>query len=319
MAGVYVSTYTTSGPFAFNLRQYEPVTMTLQGSVADRAYAVVVDGRVWCLGTGTDAGYIYELDRDDITTQLQSVNVSSAGYLSSANGRLYLSEASGSTSNDRVDRLDPTDGSVIWTVSGTICGPNPTHVSDDGTYAYVVNADGTARTVTKLDLSDGSFVDDVQLSGEPTQVVVINNTVFAARPNAFDAIDAATMTVSNSYSYSGLNYGIATDGTDLFLTGNNVVSRFDVASSTIAENRTVLVSMAGIGIAFDQRLYTTGAGIGGVQSVVEYDIGPITALTTASVSGYPFLVSALYENPPFTPGPRGLGGWGVGETKDEQW
>ena len=301
MAGVYVSTYTTSGPFAFNLRQYEPVTMTLQGSVADRAYAVVVDGRVWCLGTGTDAGYIYELDRDDITTQLQSVNVSSAGYLSSANGRLYLSEASGSTSNDRVDRLDPTDGSVIWTVSGTICGPNPTHVSDDGTYAYVVNADGTARTVTKLDLSDGSFVDDVQLSGEPTQVVVIGGTVFAARANAFDAIDTATMTVSSSYSASGLGYGIATDGVDLFLSragvGNSLVSRFDVTSSTIAETVTLLASQAGIGCAFDQRLYTTGAGIGGVQSVVEYDIGPITALTTASVSGYPFLVSALYRNP----------------------
>jgi len=275
--------------------------MTLQGSVADRAYAVVVDGRVWCLGTGTDAGYIYELDRDDITTQLQSVNVSSAGYLSSANGRLYLSEASGSTSNDRVDRLDPTDGSVIWTVSGTICGPNPTHVSDDGTYAYVVNADGTARTVTKLDLSDGSFVDDVQLSGEPTQVVVIGGTVFAARANAFDAIDTATMTVSSSYSASGLGYGIATDGVDLFLSragvGNSLVSRFDVTSSTIAETVTLLASQAGIGCAFDQRLYTTGAGIGGVQSVVEYDIGPITALTTASVSGYPFLVSALYRNP----------------------
>jgi len=275
--------------------------MTLQGSVADRAYAVVVDGRVWCLGTGTDAGYIYELDRDDITTQLQSVNVSSAGYLSSANGRLYLSEASGSTSNDRVDRLDPTDGSVIWTVSGTICGPNPTHVSDDGTYAYVVNADGTARTVTKLDLSDGSFVDDVQLSGEPTQVVVIGGTVFAARANAFDAIDTATMTVSSSYSASGLGYGIATDGVDLFLSragvGNSLVSRFDVTSSTIAETVTLLASQAGIGCAFDQRLYTTGAGIGGVQSVVEYDIGPITALTTASVSGYPFLVTALYRNP----------------------
>ena len=301
MAGVYVSTYTTSGPFAFNLRQYEPVTMTLQGSVADRAYAVVVDGRVWCLGTGTDAGYIYELDRDDITTQLQSVNVSSATYLSSANGRLYLSEASGSTSNDRLDRLDPTDGSVIWTVSGTICGPNPTHVSDDGTYAYVVNADGTARTVTKLDLSDGSFVDDVQLSGEPTQVVVIGGTVFAARANAFDAIDTATMTVSSSYSASGLGYGIATDGVDLFLSragvGNSLVSRFDVTSSTIAETVTLLASQAGIGCAFDQRLYTTGAGIGGVQSVVEYDIGPITALTTASVSGYPFLVTALYRNP----------------------
>lgn len=301
MAGVYVSTYTTSGPFAFNLRQYEPVTMTLQGSVADRAYAVVVDGRVWCLGTGTDAGYIYELDRDDITTQLQSVNVSSAGYLSSANNRLYLSEASGSTSNDRVDRLDPTDGSVIWTVSGTICGPNPTHVSDDGTYAYVVNADGTARTITKLDLSDGSFVDDVQLSGEPTQVVVIGGTVFAARANAFDAIDTATMTVSSSYSASGLGYGIATDGIDLFLSragvGNSLVSRFDVASSTIAETVTLLASQAGIGCAFDQRLYTTGAGVGGVQSVVEYDIGPITALTSASVSGYPFLVSALYRNP----------------------
>jgi hypothetical protein len=301
VAGVYVSTYTTSGPFAFNLRQYEPVTMTLQGSVADRAYAVVVDGRVWCLGTGTDAGYIYELDRDDITTQLQSVNVSSAGYLSSANGRLYLSEASGSTSNDRVDRLDPTDGSVIWTVSGTICGPNPTHVSDDGTYVYVVNADGTARTVTKLDLSDGSFVDDVQLSGEPTQVVVIGGTVFAARANAFDAIDTATMTVSSSYSASGLGYGIATDGVDLFLSrtgvGNSFGSRFDVASSTIAETVTLLDSQAGIGCAFDQRLYTTGAGVGGVQSVVEYDIGPITELTSASVSGYPFLVSALYRNP----------------------
>jgi hypothetical protein len=310
VAGVYVSTYTTSGPLVYSLRQYEPVSMTLQHTVQDRLFAVVADGRLWCLGTNATDLLLLELDRDDISNDLQSVIITNATAnglrLSSSNGHLYVSfngKISGSA-DDQLERRSAIDGALIWRVFGSVCGSNPTQVVDDGTHVYVVNSDGSARTVTKLLLSDGSFVANVTLTSEPVDIVLIGGTLFVSRLNAFDAIDAATMTVTNSYTRTFLNIGrnqLTTNGVDLFINRPGInqafVERFEVATATFAESVIVGANQAGLACTFDERLYTTGASIGGVQSVVKYDIGPITALTTASVSGYPFHVSALYRNP----------------------
>lgn len=308
MAGVYVASFTPSGSFPFRLERFDPLTLTLLDYEDDRASPALADGNLWAQGTAGDSGNIYRLDRDDVSNSLATVNLGSVGLLTGTNDRLYLTEASGATSNDRTDRLDPDDGSVIWTVNGTVCGPNPTRVVDDGTYAYVVNAEFTARSVTKLNAADGSFVDDVQLSTEPGDLALVGTDLYVLRTfTAVDRIDTASMTVTTAGAATGSFGGIATDGTDVFLSRSGISNaagvRFDVASQTIAETETVPDNQAGLTAYLDVDFYTTGFS-GSTGAVARFSRGPLTSEATTTLFGYPQAIAVMYANPVTS-------GWGV--------
>jgi len=307
VAGVYVASYTPSGSFPFRLERFDPLTLTLQEYIDDMASPAIAAANLWAAGTAGNAGNIYRLNRDDVSDVLATVNVGSVSLLNGTNDRLYLTELTGNTSSDRTDRLDPDDGSVVWSVSGTVCGPNPTKVIDDGTHAYVVNAEGTARTITKLDASDGSFVDDVQLLGEPFDMTLVGTDLYVLRgTTAMDRIDTSTMTATSGVLTAALG-GIATDQTDVFLSQGGIgfsgALRYDVGSQTTAEGLSLSAGQAGAVAALDVEFYATGYS-GTTGSVTRLSLSPLTFEDTTTLFGYPQVIAVLYANPVTS-------GWGV--------
>ncbi len=301
MAGVYVASFTPSGSFPYRLERFDPQTLTLLDYIDDMASPAIAAGNLWAIGTGANAGNLYRLDRDDVSNVLNTINVGSVSRLSGTNERLYLTELSGSTANDRVERLNPTDGSSLWNVSGTVAGPNPTIVVDDGTYAYVINAEFSARSVTKLDALDGSFVDDVQLANEPFDMTLVGSDLYVIRgsPTAMDRIATSTMTVTQGVA-TGSFGGIGTDGTDVFLSvggiGSSSAQRFSVGTQSIVETVSLLANQAGLSAALNTDFYTTGYA-SSAGKLTRFTIGPLTESNGANLFGYPQQVAVLYRNP----------------------
>jgi hypothetical protein len=305
VAGVYVASVSLSGSQPFRLERFDPNTLSLLDYIDQRASPALAEKNLWAQGTAGDLGKIYRLDPNDVTNSLATVSIGGANSVSRLHGtndRLYLTELSGATSNDRTDRLDPNDGSVIWSVNGTVCGPNPSRVVDDGTYAYVVNAEFTARSVTKLDAADGSFVDDVQLGNEPFDLALVGTDLYVLRgaPNAMDRIDTATMTVTTAGVVTGSFGGIATDDVDVFLSRGGVSNeagvRFDVDSQTIVETATVGSGQAGLNAYLDVDFYTTGYS-GSTGNVTRFSRGPLASQATTTLFGYPQAIAVMYANP----------------------
>ena len=302
MAGVYVASYTPSGSFPFRLERFDPLTLTLEEYIDDMASPAIAAGNLWAAGTAGNAGNIYRLNRDDVSDVLATVNVGSAGLLNGTNDRLYLTEASGTTSNDRTDRLDADDGSVVWSVNGTVCGPNPTKVVDDGTHVYVVNAEFNARSVTKLNAADGSFVDDVQLNSEPSDLTLVGTDLYVLRTGgAMDRVDSTTMTVTTAGAATGQFGGIATDGVDVFLSravsvDQGTAARFEVSTQSIQEGVTVPLNQAGLTASLNVDFYTTGYA-SSTGNVTRFSRGPLASQATTTLFGYPQAIAVLYANP----------------------
>jgi hypothetical protein len=296
VAGVYVASFTPSGSFPYRLERFDPQTLTLLDYIDDMASPAIAAGNLWAIGTGANAGNLYRLDRDDVSNVLNTINVGSVSRLSGTNERLYLTELSGSTANDRVERLNPTDGSSLWNVSGTVAGPNPTIVVDDGTYAYVINAEFSARSVTKLDASDGSFVDDVQLANEPFDMTLVGSDLYVIRgtPTAMDRIATSTMTVTQGVATG--SYG----GTDVFLSlggiGFSSALRFSVGTQSIVETVSLSANQAGLSAALETDFYTTGFA-SSAGRLTRFTIGPLTESNGANLFGSAQQVAVLYRNP----------------------
>ena len=301
MAGVYVASYTQSGSFPYRLERFDPQTLTLLDYIDDMASPAIAAGNLWAIGTAGNAGNLYRLDRDDVSNVLDTVNVGSASGLSGTNDRLYLTEFSGSTANDRVERLNPTDGSSLWNVSGIVAGPKPTVVVDDGTHAYVINAEFSARSVTKLNATDGSFVDDVQLFAEPFDMTLVGSDIYVIRgtTTVMDRIATSTMSVTQGVA-TGAFGGVVTDGIDVFISlagiGNSAALRFSVTTQSTVETVSLLANAAGLRAAFDTDFYTTGYA-SGTGRVTRLTAGPLTLANGANLFGYPQQVAALYRNP----------------------
>ncbi len=309
MAGVYVASVDLTGSQPFRLERFDPLTLTLLDYIDARASPALAAGNLWAQGTGGDLGKIYQLDLDDVTNTLATVNVggpSSVSRLHGTNDRLYLTELLGATSNDRTDRLDPDDGSVIWSVNGTVCGPNPSRVVDDGTYAYVVNAEFNARSVTKLNAADGSFVDDVQLNSEPSDLTLVGTDLYVLRSGgAMDRVNSTTMTVTTAGVATGQFGGIATDDVDVFLSravsvDQDAAARFDVGTQSVLETATVSAGQANLNAFLDVDFYTTGYS-GSTGNVTRFSRGPLASEATTTLFGYPQAIAVLYPNPS-TPG-----------------
>jgi hypothetical protein len=88
------------------------------------------------------------------------------------------------------------------------------------------------------------------------------------------------------------------DGVNVFATLAGDVDQIDTASNTATTVYTQIYSLQDI-LYHDQALYVS--------------------LNDTSPANIDKLLQLGPAGPPIPPAPRGLGGWGVGETKDEQW
>jgi hypothetical protein len=274
-------------------------------------------GEVWTAGAAINpagTGYAYTLCGDGDSLLLASRNT---GFDVGLKDRLRDVEI--------LQRRDATTGALIWQVDGYECGFSPQASLDDGAYVYVGNkrviSGGYKAVVARLDRNDGSFIDEIQLAG--TQNVVermirIGSVLFLPTEDGITEVDFGTTSSALIVSAAATN-DIDTDATDLYqvesfaLAGE--INKYQ-SDGTFLATRNLDADNAGL-VRYDTNVFTTGRATAAGLTFVSSSLGSSTTVVLANndaLTGF----AVLYQNPP-TPGPRGLGGWGVGETKDEQW
>jgi hypothetical protein len=292
MAHVYTSTSnpTTS---AARVEQWDALSLTLEASQDDVQFCAVAGDQVWAVGVNTKLGNLYALDIADVSSTLVTRSILSSLYqVRSSNGRIYTTCQTGNAATDRVDRINPSDGTSLWTTTGGM-GVSPALMVDDGTYVYVAKTGQSPFSVSRLDISTGTIVSTLSLTaGRPADMIVVGGDLFVSySDNSYlDQIDLASFTVSNTYSVAPVIVGLSTDGTDIFysegaLFANGFLNRWDVSAGAEAE------SLGTSSLIYDQtvyaatRLYGLSSGTS-ASTLSSFRTGPLRLGTATATPAY---------------------------------
>ena len=228
---VYRSAYTIT-PAAYVVEQRDGDDLSLTQTITDAAYCGIAGTRLWTSSTVTSD--VMARNLDDIS--IVDLTAARTGELRVDNDHLYFVVRTGSATTDQLIRHDTSDGSVLWTVTGSV-GLSPDSVADDGTHVYVA-AVGSPFRLTKIETATGSVVGSVNLGNEPTDLQVINGDLFVSFNVApqLRQVDTSSMTVTNTYSYTGFGIqALTTDGTDLIYGRGLDLFRFSPSTGTVVE------------------------------------------------------------------------------------
>ncbi len=228
---VYRSAYTIS-PAAFVVEQRAGDDLSLMQTITNAAYCGIADSRLWTSSTVTSDVMARSLDDVSII----ELTAARTGELRVDNDHLYFVVRTGSATNDKLVRHDTSDGSVLWTVTGSV-GLSPDSVADDGTHVYVA-AVGSPFRLTKIDISSGSVIGSVDLGNQPTDLQVVNGDLFVSFDVApqLRQVDTSSMTVTNTYTFTGAGIqALTTNGTDLIYGRGTNLYRFSISTGTVAE------------------------------------------------------------------------------------
>ena len=177
MAGVYRSTQASG---VDTLSRYDPNTLAFLESITDVTSPVVVDGKLWAVGTGSRVDTLVRLNVDDVTDVLDTVSVPGLTEWSAS----YLPYSSGGATNDQVFQAQQPDPDEIdirvrcrredWTEarfsflvsrlsssSTSTTAINPYRVSlDSGTFTWGIRSGGTVYTATETTANLGCVNDE---------------------------------------------------------------------------------------------------------------------------------------------------------------
>ncbi len=177
MAGVYRSTQASG---VDTLSRYDPNTLAFLESITDVTSPVVVDGKLWAVGTGSRADTLLRLNVDDVTDVLDTVSVPgltewSASYLpyTSFSGTSSQVLTTQQPDPDEIDirvrcrREDWTEARFTYLLSRKNGGGNsvnvisPYRVSlNSGTFTWGIRSGGTAYTATETTANLGCVNDE---------------------------------------------------------------------------------------------------------------------------------------------------------------
>lgn len=292
MGHVYTSTFNSTGSAA-RVEQWNALSLTVEAYQDDVQFCAVVGDRVWTVGVNAKAGNLYALDVADVGSTLVTRSVlSSLSQVRASNGRIYTSCQTGNAATDRVDRIDPADGTSVWTTTGGM-GVSPALMVDDGTYVYVAKTGQSPFSVSRLDIGTGTVVSALSLTtGRPTDMIVVGGDLFVsyAVDSYLDRIDLASFTVANTYSVNAEIRDLSTDGTDIFYSeglffANGFLNRWDVAAGAEAE------SLSTSSLRYDQTAYSAtwlyGLSSGTTTSTLtSFRTGPIRTTGTSATPAH---------------------------------
>ena len=166
MAGVYRSTQASG---VDTLSRYDPNTLAFLESITDVTSPVVVDGKLWAVGTGSRIDTLVRLNVDDVTDVLTTVSVPgltqwSASYLpftffSSSSAQVFTTQQPDPDEIDirvRCRREDWTEARFTYLLSRKTGGGTGTGTIDpyrvtlnNGTFTWGIRSGGTAYTATE--------------------------------------------------------------------------------------------------------------------------------------------------------------------------
>jgi hypothetical protein len=177
VAGVYRSTQASG---VDTLSRYDPNTLAFLESITDVTSPVVVDGKLWAVGTGSRVDTLVRLNVDDVTDVLDTVSVPGLTEWSAS----YLPYTTLSGNNDQVfNDLQPDPDEIDirvrcrrenWTEarfsflvsrlsssSTSTTAINPYRVSlDSGTFTWGIRSGGTVYTATETTANLGCVNDE---------------------------------------------------------------------------------------------------------------------------------------------------------------
>jgi len=177
VAGVYRSTQASG---VDTLSRYDPNTLAFLESITNVTSPVVVDGKLWAVGTGSRVDTLVRLNVDDVTDVLDTVSVPGLTEWSAS----YLPYSSGGATNDQVFQAQQPDPDEIdirvrcrredWTEarfsflvsrlsssSTSTTAINPYRVSlDSGTFTWGIRSGGTVYTATETTANLGCVNDE---------------------------------------------------------------------------------------------------------------------------------------------------------------
>jgi hypothetical protein len=177
VAGVYRSTQASG---VDTLSRYDSNTLAFLESITDVTSPVVVDGKLWAVGTGSRVDTLVRLNVDDVTDVLDTVSVPGLTEWSAS----YLPYSSGGATNDQVFQAQQPDPDEIdirvrcrrenWTEarfsflvsrlsssSTSTTAINPYRVSlDSGTFTWGIRSGGTVYTATETTANLGCVNDE---------------------------------------------------------------------------------------------------------------------------------------------------------------
>ncbi len=177
MAGVYRSTQASG---VDTLSRYDPNTLTFLESITDVTSPVVVDGKLWAVGTGSRADTLLRLNVDDVTDVLDTVSVPgltewNASYLpytffSASSSQVFTTQQPDPDEIDirvRCRREDWTEARFTYLLSRKTGGGTGTGTIDpyrvtlnSGTFTWGIRSGGTAYTATETTANLGCVNDE---------------------------------------------------------------------------------------------------------------------------------------------------------------
>ena len=263
MAAQYVyASAATESVNSYIIEQRDGSDLSLIRTRANAVWCGIADDQLWTLERDGALRNLLALDPADISQANLNVSVNAATTrVKTTNDRIYLIRQTGVASNDVLQRIDPGDGSVIWTRTGGM-GTSPDHAIDDGTHVYVA-ALNSPYPLTKIDADTGTIVSSVNLTiGRPTDLAALNGSVFAssAVPSRLQKVTTSSMTIASTYSFTGSGIdAISSYSDDIFYGRGNVFYRFDVASGTEVETLSTTYGHQSL-VTLDDEFYTGGDG-----------------------------------------------------------
>jgi DNA-binding beta-propeller fold protein YncE len=287
-------------------------------------------GSVWFTSPAGATDRIYR--HDPITGSLVADwTVNDPTSIHAAFGSVWIAE----TSSGTVYRIDPDTNTMSAAITGS---SGPTCLTDDGSYLWI--GCDVASKVERVDIGSETIDTTITTGFGNLAITYLDGHVYTTnRPSGSSTvtkISTTTLSVAATITTSATSfpqYTITNDGEYVWVGTyiDNKMRRIDPATNTITADVTISAPI--------RSAYRNGLVIANGDTNVVIDTSSATAIETIPkttsglhatgmaytddgiwfINSSPIDFELRLVERSFTPGPRGLGGWGVGETKDEQW
>jgi hypothetical protein len=304
---VYTSTLDSSSPANWTVTQLDS-SLAVQGTQTDVAYCAVANDKVWSVGRNTNLGYLYSFDVDDITTTIDTTLITASAFMlvRATNDRLYVAIQGATQAASSISRIDPADGSILWTTTGTYVGSTPNYMTDDGQHVYSVGVLSGVVSLIKLDIDTGIYITSAAANAAISDLRAFDGDLYAMTTSG-DLLTYETTSLTNTatVSISASAREVTDDGTDLLIGYSSGIRRYDTSSASIVE--TASISGTPLYLAHSSGvLYGLSANTPS-SFVRQYSTSPIADITgQTSITGTTGIDIDVYGLP------VGITGWFVG-------
>jgi hypothetical protein len=317
---------------ASSYRKFNADDLTYGAAISYPAGSPSVSNLRWPI---TDGDYIYAQSpttdaaaQIDLTDESFSrVSVGDLPMMSATDGTsVWVTNAATTVANRSISRINIG----TWSVTETITSPSHAdRLLWIDPMLWVVDSVSSTATLKVYSLASSSFVHTGTILSSPGDDVDVSNLAYDGTyvyvgigdPDRIYRIDSTTYAVVDYLAVNGRASELHLVGDYLFMaesvSGTDLV-RIDLDTFAIVDTLSGPYT-SGLGNLTSNGYDTVYACLATTLQKIDVD----TFTVTDTATGFGTVGRIVYAGapvvPPFTPGPRGLGGWGVGETKDEQW